>query len=80
MKNDFKKYEAKVLLGISTDTLDNTGQVTKECDIGILDNIINVDYRYLIKTGIKLISLIPFLSSARKIKLTSKYKRFYNDM
>jgi len=39
-------------------------------DIGILDNIINVDYKYLIKTGIKLISLIPFISSARKIKLT----------
>ena len=36
MKNDYKKYEAKVLLGISTDTLDNTGQVTKECDPGIL--------------------------------------------
>jgi len=35
-------------------------------DIGILDNIINVNYEYLIKTGIKLISLIPFISSERK--------------
>jgi pyruvyltransferase len=49
-------------------------------DIGILDNIINVNYEYLIKTGIKLISLIPFISSERKIELTIKYKNFYNDM
>ncbi len=37
MKNDFKKYEAVIHLGISTDTLDNTGEVTKKCDPGILD-------------------------------------------
>ncbi len=43
MKNDFKKYEAKVLLGISTDTLDNTGQVTKECDPGILNKNAIID-------------------------------------
>jgi pyruvyltransferase len=49
-------------------------------DIGILDNIINVNYEYLIKTGIKLISLIPFISSERKIELTIKYKNFYNVM
>jgi pyruvyltransferase len=48
-------------------------------DIGILDNIINVDNEYLIKTGIKLISLIPFISSERKLELTSIYKNFYND-
>ena len=49
-------------------------------DIEILDNIINVNYEYLIKTGIKLISLIPFISSERKTELTIKYKKFYNDM
>ena len=49
-------------------------------DIGILDNVINVNYEYLIKTGIKLISLIPFISSERKEELTIKYKKFYNDM
>lgn len=43
MKNDFKKYEAKVLLGVSTDTLDNTGQVTKECDPGILNKNVIID-------------------------------------
>lgn len=47
-------------------------------DIRILDNIINVDYEYLIKTGIKLISLIPFISSERKIELINKYNKFYN--
>ena len=46
-------------------------------DIGILDNIINVDYDYLIKTGVNLISLIPFISSERKTELTIKYKNFY---
>tara|TARA_B100001063_G_scaffold247257_1_gene291828 strand:- start:7412 stop:8281 length:870 start_codon:yes stop_codon:yes gene_type:complete len=46
-------------------------------DIGILDNIIKVDYDYLIKTGINLISLIPFISSERKTELTNKYKNFY---
>ena len=51
-----------------------------EYDIGILDNIINVDYEYLIKTGINLISLIPFISSERKTEITTKYKKFYNDM
>jgi pyruvyltransferase len=49
-------------------------------DIDILDNIIDVNYEYLIKTGIKLISLIPFISSERKTELTIKYKKFYNDM
>jgi len=49
-------------------------------DIGILDNIINVNYENLIKTGTKLISLIPFISSERKTELTIKYKKFYNDM
>jgi len=49
-------------------------------DIEILDNIINVDYEYVIKTGIKLISLIPFISSERKMELTIKYNKFYNDM
>ena len=43
MKNDFKKYEAKLHLGISTDTLDNTGQVTKECDPGILNKNAIID-------------------------------------
>ena len=37
MKNDFKKYDALIHLGISTDTLDSTGQVTKERDPGILN-------------------------------------------
>ena len=49
-------------------------------DIEILDNVINVNYEYLIKTGIKLILLIPFISSERKTELTIKYKEFYNDM
>lgn len=49
-------------------------------DIEILDNIINVDYEYLIKTGIKLISLIPFISTERKKELTIKYKKFYNNI
>ena len=49
-------------------------------DIEILDNIINVDYKYLIKTGKKLISLIPFINSGRKAELTIKYKNFYNEM
>lgn len=37
MKNDFKKYEALICLGISTDTLDSTGEVLAEQDPGILD-------------------------------------------
>lgn len=49
-------------------------------DIEILDNVINVNYEYLIKTGIKLISLIPFISSERKKELTIKYEKLYNDM
>lgn len=43
MKNDFKKYDAKVHLGISTDTLDNTGEVIKECEPGILDKNAIID-------------------------------------
>ena len=49
-------------------------------DVVILDNIINVEYKFLIKTGIKLISLIPFITEERKIELTNKYKNFYNDI
>ncbi|MCZ6555629.1 MAG: tRNA pseudouridine(55) synthase TruB [Candidatus Dadabacteria bacterium] len=43
MKNDFKKYEALIHLGISTDTLDNTGQVIKELDPGILNKNAVID-------------------------------------
>lgn len=49
-------------------------------DTGILDNIINIDYNYLINIGTKLISLIPFIDSKRKIELTQKYNSFYADI
>ena len=46
-------------------------------DINVLNNIIKVDYKYLIKTGMKLISLIPFIELERKNELTNQYKKFY---
>lgn len=49
-------------------------------DISILNNVINVDYKYLIKTGIKLISLIPFIDLERKRNLKIKYNNFYNNI
>ena len=47
-------------------------------DTKILDNVINVDYKYLVSTGVKLISLIPFIETERKTELIDKYKKFYN--
>lgn len=47
-------------------------------DTKILDNVIGVDYEHLVSTGIKLISLIPFIDTERKTELTNKYKNFYN--
>lgn len=47
-------------------------------DVSVLDNIINIDYDYLLKIGRKLISLIPFINKERKDILTSKYNTFYN--
>jgi tRNA pseudouridine55 synthase len=63
MKNDFKKYEALIHLGISTDTLDNTGQVIKELDPGILNKnaVIDVFSKYKGK-----INQIPPMFSAIK--------------
>ncbi|MEM7007600.1 MAG: tRNA pseudouridine(55) synthase TruB [Thermodesulfobacteriota bacterium] len=43
MKNDFKKYEALIHLGIKTDTLDNTGKVLEECDPGNLEKNAIID-------------------------------------
>ncbi|MCK5709129.1 MAG: tRNA pseudouridine(55) synthase TruB [Deltaproteobacteria bacterium] len=63
MKNDFKKYEALIHLGISTDTLDNTGQVLKELNPGILNknDIIGAFSKYKGK-----INQIPPMFSAIK--------------
>lgn len=47
-------------------------------DTKILDNVINVDYKYLVSTGVKLISLIPFITKEKKTELTNKYKKFYD--
>jgi len=47
-------------------------------DVGIMNNIINVDYKYLKNLGIKLISLIPFINNERKSELINKYNLFYN--
>ena len=47
-------------------------------DTKILNNVINVDYEYLVSTGIKLISLIPFIETEMKTELINKYKKFYN--
>ena len=71
--NGFKFEDFFKSINITYKTINNY-------DIGILDNIINVNYEYLMKTGTKLISLLPFISSERKSELTIKYKKFYNDI
>jgi pyruvyltransferase len=49
-------------------------------DSGVMDNIINVDYKYLTKIGRKLISLIPFINSERKNLIMNKYNTFYKNL
>ena len=46
--NDYKEYEAEVLIGTSTDTYDVTGTITKKLDIKTIDKdiIINVLDKY----------------------------------
>lgn len=46
-------------------------------DKDIMNNIIEIDYKHLIDTGKKLISLIPFINNERKMFLTKKYEYFY---
>ncbi|MFA9408110.1 MAG: tRNA pseudouridine(55) synthase TruB, partial [Candidatus Dadabacteria bacterium] len=64
MKNDFKKYEALIHLGISTDTLDNTGKVLKESDPGILNKNVIIDAFSKYKGTIKQIP--PMFSAIKK--------------
>lgn len=47
-------------------------------DESVLDNVIPVDYDYLVNVGLKLISLIPFIKDQQKKKiLQEKYQGFY---
>ncbi len=71
MKNDFKKYEALIHLGISTDTLDNTGKVLKESDPGILNKNAIIDAFSKYKGTIK---QIPPMFSAIKQDGVRLYK------
>ncbi len=64
MKNDFKKYEALIHLGISTDTLDNTGKVLKESDPGIFNKNVIIDAFSKYKGTIKQIP--PMFSAIKK--------------
>lgn len=64
MKNDFKKYEALILLGISTDTLDNTGKVLKECKPAIFNKNVIIDAFSKYKGKIKQIP--PMYSAVKK--------------
>lgn len=64
MKNDFKKYEAVIHLGISTDTLDNTGKVLKECDPVIFNKNVIIDAFSKYKGKIKQIP--PMFSAVKK--------------
>ncbi len=64
MKDDFKKYEAVIHLGISTDTLDNTGKVLKESDPGILNKNVIIDAFSKYKGKIKQIP--PMFSAIKK--------------
>lgn len=64
MKDDFKKYEAVIHLGISTDTLDNTGKVLKESDPGILNKNVVIDAFSKYKGKIKQIP--PMFSAIKK--------------
>ncbi|MGB2692054.1 MAG: tRNA pseudouridine(55) synthase TruB, partial [Thermodesulfobacteriota bacterium] len=64
MKDDFKKYEAVIHLGISTDTLDNTGKILKECDPGILNKNVIIDAFSKYKGKIKQIP--PMFSAIKK--------------
>lgn len=47
-------------------------------DSNILNNIINVDYNKLVRTGCALIDIIPFISNSQKEDFIFKYKQFYN--
>ena len=64
MKNDFKKYEAVIHLGISTDTLDNTGKVLEERDPGIFNKDVIIDAFSKYKGKIKQIP--PMFSAIKK--------------
>ena len=64
MKNDFKKYEAVIHLGISTDTLDNTGKVLKEEDPGILNKNLITDAFSKYKG--KIMQIPPMYSAVKK--------------
>ena len=47
LTNDFKEYEAEVILGIETDSLDITGNIIKE---NIVNNITNEDIKKTLKS------------------------------
>lgn len=64
MKNDFKKYEAVIHLGVMTDTLDNTGKIIKEQDPGILNKNLIIDAFSKYKGKIKQIP--PMFSAIKK--------------
>jgi len=64
MKNDFKKYEAVIHIGISTDTLDNTGKVLEERDPGIFNKDVIIDAFSKYKGKIKQIP--PMFSAIKK--------------
>jgi len=64
MKNDFKKYEAVIHIGISTDTLDNTGKVLEERDPGIFNKNVIIDAFSKYKGKIKQIP--PMFSAIKK--------------
>ena len=71
MDNDFKKYEAVIHLGVTTDTLDSTGTVIKEQEPGILDKnrILDAFSKYKGK-----INQIPPMFSALKKDGVRLYK------
>ena len=64
MKNEFKKYEAVIHLGISTDTLDNTGKMLKEEDPGILNKNLIIDAFSKYKG--KIMQIPPMYSAVKK--------------
>ena len=61
-------------LYISTNLYEN---INNTYNINVMDNVINVDYDYLQKTGRNLISLIPFIDEKRKQDIINKYSTFY---
>lgn len=64
MKNEFKKYEAVIHLGVITDTLDNTGKVIKEQDPGILNKNLIIDAFSKYKG--KIMQIPPMFSAIKK--------------